>query len=271
MGAEFDNLHQVLRSLYTEMMPMCGDMIGVAKGIAGLGALFYVALRVWQTLARAEPIDVYPLLRPFALGLCILFFPMVLDTINGVLSPVVQGTHKMLEKQTFSMDEYRKLRDKLEYEADNFQSTLTQWFTRYISIYLWLPVADLFSSMLAKIQELMLKHDITQLQNDPTYTIDASNGVYLVFMIIGIIGYFTIPTVAGWVIQAGGAGNFGKNVNYAAGKGAGIAGAVGGAAGGFAVGHGRSMMNHAGSKAKEIAGKLFHRGENKSSEPSEQN
>ena len=51
MGAEFDNLHQVLRSLYTEMMPMCGDMIGVAKGIAGLGALFYVALRVWQTLA----------------------------------------------------------------------------------------------------------------------------------------------------------------------------------------------------------------------------
>ena len=106
MGAEFDNLHQVLRSLYTEMMPMCGDMIGVAKGIAGLGALFYVALRVWQTLARAEPIDVYPLLRPFALGLCILFFPIVLDTINGVLSPVVQGTHKMLEKQTFSMDEY---------------------------------------------------------------------------------------------------------------------------------------------------------------------
>lgn len=73
MGAEFDNLHQVLRTLYTEMMPMCGDMIGVAKGIAGLGALFYVALRVWQTLARAEPIDVYPLLRPFALGLCILF------------------------------------------------------------------------------------------------------------------------------------------------------------------------------------------------------
>ena len=117
MGAEFDNLHQVLRSLYTEMMPMCGDMIGVAKGIAGLGALFYVALRVWQTLARAEPIDVYPLLRPFALGLGILFFPMVLETINGVLSPVVQGTHKMLEKQTFSMDEYRKLRDKLEYEA----------------------------------------------------------------------------------------------------------------------------------------------------------
>ena len=145
---------------------------------------------------------------------------------------------------------------------DGFQSTLTQWFTRYISIYLWLPVADLFSSMLAKIQELMLKHDITQLQNDPTYTIDASNGVYLVFMIIGIIGYFTIPTVAGWVIQAGGAGNFGKNVNYATTKGAGITGAVAGAAGGFAGGHGKQVLRSTGQKAKDVAGRLFHKGGN---------
>ena len=71
---EFDNLHQILRSLYEQMMPLCGDMAGVAKGIAGLGALFYVAYRVWQSLARAEPIDVFPMLRPFAIGLCIMFF-----------------------------------------------------------------------------------------------------------------------------------------------------------------------------------------------------
>ena len=59
---KFDNLHQILRSLYEQMMPLCGDMAGVAKGIAGLGALFYVAYRVWQSLARAEPIDVFPML-----------------------------------------------------------------------------------------------------------------------------------------------------------------------------------------------------------------
>ena len=33
---EFDNLHQILRSLYEQMMPLCGDMAGVAKGIAGI-------------------------------------------------------------------------------------------------------------------------------------------------------------------------------------------------------------------------------------------
>ena len=118
MTIEFDNLHTILRSLYSEMMPLCSDMAGVAKGIAGLGALFYVAVRVWQSLARAEAIDVYPLLRPFAVGFCIMFFPtFVLGTINGVLSPVVQGTNRMLETQTLDMNQYREQKDKLEYEA----------------------------------------------------------------------------------------------------------------------------------------------------------
>lgn len=35
---------------------------------------------------------------------------------------------------------------------DGFQSTLTYWLSRYISIYLWLPIADLFSAMLAKFK-----------------------------------------------------------------------------------------------------------------------
>ena len=111
----FDNLHQILRSLYEQMMPLCGDMAGVAKGIAGLGALFYVAYRVWQSLARAEPIDVFPMLRPFAIGLCIMFFPtVVLGTINSIMSPVVQGTAKMLEAETLDMNRYREQKDKLE-------------------------------------------------------------------------------------------------------------------------------------------------------------
>ena len=318
----FDNLHQILRSLYEQMMPLCGDMAGVAKGIAGLGALFYVAYRVWQSLARAEPIDVFPMLRPFAIGLCIMFFPtVVLGTINSILSPVVQGTAKMLEAETLDMNRYREQKDKLEYEAmmrnpetaylvsneefdkqleelgwspsdmvtmagmyidrgmykmkkgirdffreilelmfaaaalvidtvrtfflvvlsilgpiafaisvwDGFHSTLTQWICRYVQVYLWLPIADLFSTVLAKIQVLMLQNDISELQNNPNFSLEASNGVYIVFLIIGIIGYFTIPTVAGWIIQAGGAGAYGRNVSQVAGRAGGLAGSVAGA------------------------------------------
>lgn len=321
LAVNFDNLHQILRNLYVDMMPLCSQMTGVAKGLAGLGALFYVAYRVWQSLARAEPIDVFPLLRPFALGLCIMFFPtLVLGALNSAMSPIVTGTHRILETQTFDMNEYRAQKDKLEFEAmkrnpetaylvdkeafdnkldelgvldaieacgmyvdramynmkkavqnffrellelmfnaaalvidtlrtfflvvlsilgpisfaiacwDGFHASLTQWFVRYISIYLWLPVSDLFSSVLARIQVLMLQKDIEQLY-DPNFIPDGSNAVYITFLIIGIIGYFTIPTVANWIIQAGGgAGNYSRNVAQTASRTGSIAAGTTGAA-----------------------------------------
>ncbi len=64
----------------------------------------------------------------------------------------------------------------------------------------------------------MLQSDIERMQADPNFSLDSSDGVYIIFMIIGIIGYFTIPTVAGWIIQAGGMGSYGRNVNQTAGR-----------------------------------------------------
>jgi conjugative transposon TraJ protein len=279
-----------------------------------------VALKVWQALSRAEPIDMFPLLRPFALGLCIMFFPtIVLGSINAVLSPVVKGTHNMFENQVLDLNKLQEQKDLLEREAmlrnpetsylvsneefdkklealgwgpsdlvtmsgmyiergmyglkkeirdgfreflevifqaaalvidtirtfflivlsilgpiafaisvwDGFQSTLTQWLTRYISVYLWLPVSDMFSSMLARIQSLILERDIEMLA-DPDFIPDTSNTVYIIYMIIGIVGYFTIPTVTGWIIQAGGAGNFLRNINQTGRKTGNIAGASAG-------------------------------------------
>ena len=122
---------------------------------------------------------------------------------------------------------------------DGFQSTLSQWFTRYISVYLWLPVSDLFSCMLAKIQVLMLQNDILELQNNPNYSLDNSNSVYVIFMLIGIIGYFTVPTVAGWIVQAGGAGNYNRNINRTATK-----------AGGFAAGAAGSGLGNIGGRLR---------------------
>jgi len=269
LAINFENLHQILSDLYQKMMPLCEDMIGVAKGVAGLGALFYVAYRVWKSLASAEPIDVFPLLRPFAIGLCVMFFPtIVLGTINAVMSPVVQGAHGILAAQIENTEALEQQRDQLEYDArvregkawvvddevyeqkmselgirqigekmsmlwehamyklkswwrelvtdffellynaagltidtlrtfflvvlsilgplsfalsiyDGFQSTLTNWIARYISVYLWLPVADIFSAVLSKIRALMLESDIALLQ-DPSYIPDGTNGVYII-------------------------------------------------------------------------------------------
>ncbi len=125
---------------------------------------------------------------------------------------------------------------------DGFQSTLTQWICRYIQVYLWLPVSDIFSTILAKIQVLMLQSDIERMQTDPNFSLDSSDGVYIVFMIIGIIGYFTIPTVAGWIIQAGGMGSYGRNVNQTAGRAGSMAGSVAGATAGNVVGRAGKLL-----------------------------
>ncbi len=82
LSIDFENLHQILHTLYQEMMPLCSNLTGVAKGIAGLGALFYVAAKVWQALARAEPIDVYPLLRPSGWSIAA-SFPDIACAISG--------------------------------------------------------------------------------------------------------------------------------------------------------------------------------------------
>lgn len=42
----FESLHQLLRHVYTDMMPLCQGMAGVARGVAGIGALFYIGYRV---------------------------------------------------------------------------------------------------------------------------------------------------------------------------------------------------------------------------------
>ena len=88
----------------------------------------------------------------------------------------------------------------------------------------------------------MLSLHIERMQADPNFSLDSSDGVYIIFMIIGIIGYFTIPTVAGWIIQAGGMGSYGRNVNQTAGRAGSMAGSVAGAAAGNVVGRAGKLL-----------------------------
>lgn len=65
---------------------------------------------------------------------------------------------------------------------------------------------------------------------------DRSTAIYLVFMLIGLVGYFCVPTVANWVVQAGGMGAYNRNMNNTAGKAANVGGAVAGASTGNVAG-----------------------------------
>jgi len=95
MGDSVYSMHKVLENLFEEMLPLCNKLISVGRVIAGFAALWYIASRVWGHIARAEPIDFYPLLRPFGLGIAILLFPYVIAMMNGVLKPVSDATYAM--------------------------------------------------------------------------------------------------------------------------------------------------------------------------------
>jgi conjugative transposon TraJ protein len=311
MADDMNSLHSVLEQLYDEMMPLCSNLIGVGQGIAGFGAIWYIASRVWRHIANAEPIDFYPLFRPFVIGFCIMIFPSVLYMINGVMKPtvtataaMVEGSNKAIEVLLREKEEAIKTTDKWQmyvgatgsgdqdkwykytnddadpsgqgmlegigndikfamskasynfrnsvkewmsevlrvlFEAaslcidtlrtfqlvvlsvlgplvfgiavfDGFQHTLTVWLARYINIYLWLPVANIFGSIIGKIQENMLKIDIAQVDEYGDTLFSRTDIAYLVFMIIGIIGYFTVPSVANYIVHAGGGGALGQKV-----------------------------------------------------------
>lgn len=301
---DIQGLQGVLNNVYAEMIPMCSQLIGVARGIAGFGALWYIAARVWRHLANAEAVDFYPLLRPFGLGLAILLFPTVIAVINGVMNPVVTATGGMVKNsdaaiarllaqkeaaiqktdtwQMYVGDDGEGDRDKwykythpddpngdkegifsglgndvkfamdkasyrfrnsvkqwlsevlqVVYEAaalcintirtfylvvlailgplvfglavfDGFQHTLATWLAKYLNVFLWLPVANIFGSIIGKVQENMLKLDISQVNQAGDTFFSSTDTAYLIFLMIGIVGYFTVPAVAGYIINPGG-------------------------------------------------------------------
>lgn len=312
-AAYLGGLQSVLDKVYAEMIPLCSDMIGLGRAVAGFGALWYIASRVWRQIAAAEPIDVYPLLRPFALGLAILLFPALLSVMNGVLNITVAGTSAMklnsdaaikalLKKKEVELKKSDKWKayvgtdgggdrakwyklthpkessgtgegwmesigndikfwaDRQDYKMrhsfkqfisevlellyqaaalcintmrtfflivlailgpivlgfavyDGLQHTLTVWIARYINIFLWLPIANIFGAILGKIQQNMLKLDISEVQQNGDTFFSSTDTAYLIFMIIGILGYFSVPTIANYVVHAGGGNSIHNKVN----------------------------------------------------------
>lgn len=96
---------------------------------------------------------------------------------------------------------------------DGFQHTLTTWLAKYINVFLWLPVGNIFGAIIGKVQENMLKLDISQVQSAGDTFFSSTDTAYLIFLIIGIIGYFTVPSVANYIVHAGGGNGLLQKVN----------------------------------------------------------
>jgi conjugative transposon TraJ protein len=314
--SSLQGMQPILDNVYNQMIPMCSNVIGAAQGIAGFAALWYIASRVWRQIANAEPLDFYPLLRPFALGMAVMLFPMVISLMNGIMQPIVSATAAMVTDSNNSIalllkqkedaiknsssyqmyvgddgngdrDKWYKyahpddpndqhegafsslgndvkfMMDKASYNFknnikewmseilqviyaaailcintirtfylivlailgplvfgfsvfDGLQHTLSQWVARYINIFLWLPIANIFGSIIGKVQQQMLQLDISQIQSAGDTFFSPTDTCYLIFLCIGIVGYFSVPSVANYVIHAHGGNGLLSKVNNVA-------------------------------------------------------
>lgn len=336
-----ESLNQLLDNLYTEMLPLCSDMINIGRALGGLGALVFIASKVWRSMAAAEPIDVFPLLRPFAIGMVIVLFPSMLGILNGVLGGISNATNSVVRVQNQSIIRLQERKeallaarpenaayqndetfdkeleskdvldfggraalyfDRLSYDVQKnfrewmrnalellhdsaalvvntirtffliilsiigpisfgfaiwpgFEGTLTNWLSRYINTFLWLPVANIFGAITAKIEVMMLDRDIAQIQQGRD--LEAADTGYMIFLVIAICGYFTVPSVAGWIVAASGMSNITKFATNQAGAvtnmAASTAGGVAGQVAGRTMAMGRSIASGNAPAAPSVA------------------
>jgi conjugative transposon TraJ protein len=86
------------------------------------------------------------------------------------------------------------------------EDSFGHWLSRYLHVFLWLPVANIFGSLLAQIQQEMIKLDIAQLSATGQTSFGSTDAAYLVFLLMGIVGYFTVPSITHFIIRSGGLG-----------------------------------------------------------------
>lgn len=288
----FESMHEMLASLHQEMRPLSGGMVTVARWIGGIGAYLYLFLRLGKHMARAEAIDFFPLLKPFAIALAITFYPFTLSMIELMVSPaivvtetMVEGQHKHIErlqirkeaalakeeenqlyedddkfreeldqygitelgskvglylnKASYDIKKYfrlfiKELLELLYYTAallinlartiflvvleitgpiplalsilPGFASSFTSWMGRYINVYMWLAVTNIYGSIIGKIQVFMLEQDISRIEAGTESFILEDLGT-MMFLLLAIGGYCMVPAATSWMISASGVGN----------------------------------------------------------------
>ena len=87
---------------------------------------------------------------------------------------------------------------------DGFQHTLIQWIARYVNVFFWLPVANVFGYIINVIQTKMLQLDLSQIESQGRTFFSSTDTAFLIFLVVAIIGYTTVPSVANYIIYAGG-------------------------------------------------------------------
>ena len=104
-----------------------------------------------------------------------------------------------------------------------FESVYHKWLGRYLSVHLWLGIGNIYESIAVRLWEIIVENG--GMWTSGVGLEGATNAFILtswswVFLLTLIVGYITIPVVAGWVISGAGVGQAGALLAAAVTKGA---------------------------------------------------
>ena len=281
-----------MESIYSEMIDLTSEMLSTASLMCGFAALLYVGKTLWSGWTDGVKLDIKKLVRPFYVGLLILFFPLFISTINVFLAPIEAVTLNLASSQTELLSQ--KIEEKFE-AANNiremtsdetisqnaislantndskksffsgfpltgeavtasltgavqkaalfilnlafiaarmiisvlsvfsrivltvvapfslvfslipgFEGNISSWLGRYINVYLYIPISNILAAILGRLQVSSVDRAIASYENGSSMTLDSEDLFTIVFSMIGIYLYLSIPVIANWIIQPGG-------------------------------------------------------------------
>ncbi len=283
---KFSSMEAAITTAYTEVQQGMGNLGAVASSIAAIAATLYIGMRVLGHFARAESIDVFPLLRPFAIGFLVLNFTIVTDFLDALIKPVEVVTQNMIDVQTTRIQQLEQMRmEKLAEKLNQldkkieevsmwtatgqymslmiekmgiylnqgfdqmlknlfyalylaarlvilttrafflivltiigplsfalaiftgFQDSHLMWIARYVQISLWFPLANILGTIVTFLQGKVITLQYLELVNNVPDEAQSGELIYMVFMIIATLAYFTIPTIGSYIISSSGVGS----------------------------------------------------------------
>jgi len=118
--SKFESMESAVKTAFTEVLSGIGNLGDVTSAIAAIGATLYIGMRLLGHLARAEPVDVFPLFRPFVIGFLALNFGIVTGLLDAMIKPIETVTQNMVDVQTTRIRQIEELR------AEKIQERLNQ-------------------------------------------------------------------------------------------------------------------------------------------------
>jgi len=220
----FYEIQTVLEIIRNDLITIGAEIVWIGQAIGALGALLYIAKLSYEGMLGGN-LFTLKTFRPFALALVLALYPQFMLVIDGIAMGVNMGLGRVIITDEVRVTEILKTRD-LNPDTEDDQhligiedihaeedasiaatiNRLADSVTENLNVFKW--VGEKFYQAMMRFLGL----------EDTVNSVILTQWAWM-FLLILIVGYITVPIVAGWVISGSGIGQMGSLLSATIGKG----------------------------------------------------